>query len=215
MAINCYDWLMRSNAALDDAAAVVTSKVSLQARKQDFVRDAIWTAAIDLFVEKGFEATTLDDIIAAAGTSRRTFFRHFESKRDLIAQPIVNYGASLTTAIESCPRGSSNAELFRHVVIEVAQRTVADPRMRKVMAIVAKYPAAREAQLSRMAEVQDRVAKAFAQRSKGDLSAHVLASLTLSALSLTYRVWFSQGKREIASAAQKVFAELSKAISDD
>jgi AcrR family transcriptional regulator len=206
---------MHSNAALNDAAAVVTSKVSLQARKQDFVRDAIWAAAIDLFAEKGFEETTLDDIVAAAGTSRRTFFRHFESKRDLIAQPIVSYGASLTTAIASCPAGSSAAELFRHVVLEVAQRTVSDARMRKVMAIAAKYPAAREAQLSRVAEVQDRIAEVFAHRSKNELTAHVLASLTLSALSLTYRVWFSQGKKEIASAVQMVLAELSKSICDD
>src|SRR5437763_14629303 len=113
---------MRSNAHLDDHEAVLTSNVSLQARKQEFVRDAIWAAAIDLFAEKGFEETTLDDIVAAAGTSRRTFFRHFESKRDLIAQPMVNYGAPLTTAIESCPPRSSAAELFRHLVLEVAQR---------------------------------------------------------------------------------------------
>jgi AcrR family transcriptional regulator len=188
---------MRSKAGLDDHEAVVTSNVPLQARKQDFVRDAIWAVAIDLFAEKGFDETTLDDIVTAAGTSRRTFFRYFESKRDLIAQPIVSYGASLTTAIESCPRDSSTAELFRHVVV------------------AAKYPAAREAQLSRVAEVQDRVAEAFTKRSQDDLSAQVLASLTLSALSLTYRVWFSQGKKDIASAAQKVFAELSKAICDD
>jgi AcrR family transcriptional regulator len=206
---------MRSKTGLDDHQSVVTSNVPLQARKQDFVRDEIWAVAIDLFAEKGFEEPTLDDIVAAAGTSRRTFFRYFESKRDLIAQPIVSYGASLTTAIESCPEGSSAAELFRHVVLEVAQRTVADPRMRKVMAIAAKYPAAREAQLSRVAEVQDRIAEAFTQRSRGDLTAHVLASLTLSALSLTYRVWFSGGKKDIASAAQKVFAELSHAICDD
>src|SRR3954453_19896213 len=136
---------MGSNPDLDDHEAAVAPNVSLQTRKQDFVRDAIWTVAIDLFAEKGFDETTLDDIVAGAGTSRRTFFRHFEAKRDLIAQPIATYGASLTTVIESCPRGSSAAELFRHVVLEVAQRTVADPRMRKAMAIAAKYPAAREA----------------------------------------------------------------------
>jgi AcrR family transcriptional regulator len=206
---------VRTNPGLDDHEPAVASNVSLQARKQEFVRDAIWAVAIDLFAEKGFDETTLDDIVAAAGTSRRTFFRHFESKRDLIAQPIVSYGASLRTAIESCPPTSSAAELFRHVVVEVAQRTAADPRMRKVMAIAAKYPAAREAQLSRVAEVQDRIAEAFAHRCKDDLTAHVLASLTLSALSLTYRVWFSQGKKEIAQAAQKVFAELSKSICED
>lgn len=211
----CYSQLMRSNTCLDDSGEAGTSKVTLQARKQEFVRDAIWTAAIDLFAEKGFEETTVDDIVAAAGTSRRTFFRYFESKRDLIAQPIESYGASLTKAIEACPAGLPAPKLFRHVVLEVAQRTVSDSRMRKVMAIAAKHPAAREAQLSRVAEVQDRVADAFAHRCKDELTAHVLAALTLSALSLTYRVWFSKGKKDLASAAQQVFSELAKAICEE
>jgi hypothetical protein len=78
------------------------------------------------------------------------------------------------------------------------------------MEIAAKYPAAREAQLSRVAEVQDRIAEAFARRCKEELTAHVLAGLTLSMLSVAYRVWFNQGKKDIASATQHVFAELSK-----
>ena len=183
--------------------------LNLQARKQEFVRDAIWTAAIDLFAEKGFEETTIDDIAGAAGTSRRTFFRHFESKRDLMAQPVVSYGASLTKTIESCPRTASPAALFRHVVLEVAQRTVSDSRMRKVMEIAARYPAAREAQQSRVAEVQDHLAEAFARRCKDEVAAHVLAGLTLSALSLAYRVWFAQGNKDIVSAVERVLAEFS------
>jgi len=201
-----------SNTGLDHPAAAATARPSLQARKQEFVRDAIWTAAVDLFAKKGFEETTIDDIVDAAGTSRRTFFRHFESKRDLMAQPVVSYGASLTKAIESCPPASLPAGLFRHVVLEVAQRTAADSRMRKVMEIAARYPAAREAQLSRVAEVQDRLAEAFAQRCQDAVTAHVLAGLTLSALSLTYRVWFSKGNKDIVSAVQHVLAEFSVVV---
>lgn len=186
------------------------ARVSLQTRKQEFVRDAIWGAAIDLFAEKGFEETTIDDIVSSAGTSRRTFFRHFQSKRDLMTQPVVSYGASLTKAIESSQATCSAAELFRHVVLEVAHRTLSDPRMRKVMEIAARYPAAREAQLSRIAEVQDQLAQAFAHRCKDTITAHVLSALTLSALSLTYRVWFSQGRKDIPAATQQVFAEISK-----
>ena len=98
------------------------------------------------------------------------------------------------------------------MVLEVAQRTVSDSRTRKVMEIAARYPAAREAQLSRVAEVQDRVAEAFARRCKDEITAHVLAGLTLSALSLAYRAWFSEGKKDIASAVQHVFAELSNVV---
>ena len=205
-AIRCYPYYVPSKTSLND------SKASLQARKQEFVRDAIWVAAIDLFADKGFEETTIDHIVEAAGTSRRTFFRHFESKRDLMAQPVVSYGASLTKAIESCPPASSPAELFRHVVLEVAQRTVSDSRMRKVMEIAAKYAAAREAQVSRVAELQDRLAEAFARRCNNKVTAQVLSGLTLSALSLTYRVWFSEGKKDLVSAVQHVLAEFSVVV---
>src|SRR5947208_17089191 len=106
-----YSELMRSNTPLDDPTDMGASKQTLQTRKQDFVRDAIWTAALDLFAEKGFDETTVEDIVDAAGTSRRTFFRHFESKRDLMAQPVVSYGASITKAIDSSPARSCAAEL--------------------------------------------------------------------------------------------------------
>ena len=40
--------------------------------------------ALDLFVRHGFAATTVDDIAAAAGISRRTFFRYYGSKKDVV-----------------------------------------------------------------------------------------------------------------------------------
>ena len=76
---------------------------TLHARKQQFVRDAIWDAATDLFAEKGFDETTVDDIAEAAGVSRRSFFRYFSSKSDLMAHGMVSYGAELSEAIELAP----------------------------------------------------------------------------------------------------------------
>ena len=187
-------------------------RLSLRARKQAFVRDTIWSTAIDLFTVKGFEETTLDDIVEAAGTSRRTFFRHFESKRDLIAQPVVGYVESIAAVVESCPPSFTPSQLFRHVVSEVAQRTVSDPRTLKVMEIAARHPDAREAQLSRVAELQVRVTDSFARRCKDDVTAHLLAGLSLAALSVSYRLWFSSGKNDIAAAVKRTFARLSDIV---
>jgi AcrR family transcriptional regulator len=78
--------------------------LTIQKRKQLLVRDAIWDAAIDLFGKKGFDKTTVDDIAKAAGVSRRSFFRYFSSKDDLLAQGMISYGEWLEQAIESCPR---------------------------------------------------------------------------------------------------------------
>ena len=100
------------------------------------------------------------------------------------------------------------------MVLQVARRTVSDSRTRQVMEIAAKYPAAREAQLSRIAEVQDRVAQAFAGRTNDEFTAHVLAGLTLSALSLSYRAWFAQGKKDINAAVEQVFAKFAEVLAE-
>ena len=208
----CYSQIVTTNTAAKDSLRAEPAKGRLKKRKQEFVRDAISAAAIDLFAEKGFEETTIDNIVDAAGTSRRTFFRYFESKRDLMAQPVASYGAVLSAAIQSSRPRSSQAELFRHVVLEVAQGTVSDPRMRKVMEIAARNPAAREAQLSRVAELQDQVAEAFRERCKDQITAHVLAGLTLAALSLVYRVWLSKGNQDITSAVEDALGRLSGVV---
>lgn len=47
-------------------------------------RERLISAAFDLFAERGFDASTVDDVAEHAGVSRTTFFRHFKSKEDAI-----------------------------------------------------------------------------------------------------------------------------------
>jgi AcrR family transcriptional regulator len=195
-----------------EAKIPIPLQPTLQVRKQQLVRNAIWDAAIDLFAEKGFDEVTVDDIAQTAGVSRRSFFRYFSSKSDLMAHGIVSYGTLLTDAIETCPRNYTDSEVFRATVLQVAQYSAAQPRTRKIMEIAAKYPGAREAQLSRVAEVQDHVAEAFARRSKkssrDDLTAHLFAGLTLTILGVTLRAWLDHEPQDISVTVDKVFATL-------
>src|SRR3954453_22595979 len=48
------------------------------------MRDALVAAAFQLFLERGYEQTTVDDIVAQAGVGRRSFFRYFPSKEDVV-----------------------------------------------------------------------------------------------------------------------------------
>lgn len=193
--------------------------LTLQARKQQFVRDAIWDAATDLFAEKGFDETTVDDIAQAAGVSRRSFFRYFASKNDLMAHGMVNYGAEITAAIDACPQTYSLCEVFRRTVLEVVQKSAARPRTRKILGILAKYPAARAAELSRLGEVQSLVAKAYARRcgkcGEDRLTASILAGLTLQVAGVTVRWWYEQGQPDISAATDQVFATLGRLMCDD
>jgi AcrR family transcriptional regulator len=59
-------------------------------RKKSETRDALRAAAHRLFAEKGFTGTTIDDITDAADVSRRTFFRYYDSKEDLLRVDVAD-----------------------------------------------------------------------------------------------------------------------------
>ena len=183
---------------------------SLHDRKQDFVRGAIWDAAVDLFVEKGFERTTVDDIARAAGVSKRSFFRYFSSKNDLMGQGMVSYGTLIADAIRSCPPSASPLEVLRTTVRHVAAGAAAYPRVRKIANVASTSVAAREAQLSRVAELENRVADAFRARSqpRDDLAPRLLAELTLSILDVTFREWLKHEQQDILQTTEQVFSVL-------
>jgi AcrR family transcriptional regulator len=190
------------------------SRTSLQERKQEFAQNAIWDAAIDLFLKKGFDETTVDEIAEAAGTSRRSFFRHFESKNDLMAQPVVEWGNELIRAIDAAPPTLSTPNLLREVVFKVAEQSASNPRSRKLIEIASKYSAAREAQLSRVAGVQDQLARAFRRRCKDNITAYLLAGLVFAVISATHQCWFEKPEKDISATAHEAFAALSKIVCD-
>ena len=127
---------------------------TLQARKQQLVKEAIWDAAIDLFAEKGFDESTVEEIARAAGVSRRSFFRYFSSKKDLMAQGVLLYGATLRGAIEACPRSYTLLETMERVTLEVARHTADQPRTRQIFTIAENSMAANEALLSSLPAVE-------------------------------------------------------------
>ncbi len=76
---------------------------SLRERTWRAVQAEITAAAMPLFTERGFEATTIDQIAEAAGISRRSFFRYFETKEDVVLGDLNALGETLRAALEARP----------------------------------------------------------------------------------------------------------------
>jgi AcrR family transcriptional regulator len=199
-------------------SAARVSPNALHARKQDVVRAAIWDAAVALFAESGFEATTVEQVAAAAGVSTRTFFRYFASKNDLMGQSMAAYRSLLGEAIQAAPEPLTAARLLRYTVARVAAEAAAYPRMRQLVNMARTSPAAREAQLSRRGEVENAVAQAFAAKCRtapGDeVTPRLLAGLTLSILDVTFRVWSSRSAAEITAVGEEVCDALTSLLQD-
>lgn len=71
----------RATSTPDSPESAAGTRAAAQRLK---MRRELATAAMELFATKGYEATTVDEIAAAAGVARRTFFRHFRSKEEAI-----------------------------------------------------------------------------------------------------------------------------------
>ena len=79
--------------------------LSLRDRNKARARAEIADAALRLFGERGFQGVTVDDIVATAGVSRRTFFRYFETKEDALLSDYPELSVRLTTTLgESDPK---------------------------------------------------------------------------------------------------------------
>lgn len=70
--------------------------MSLRAAQKQMTRELFLAKALDLFVTKGYAATTIDDIATAAGSNRTTFYLHFTSKADVVTQLLQKVDAILT-----------------------------------------------------------------------------------------------------------------------
>jgi AcrR family transcriptional regulator len=190
----------------------------LQTRKQDFVRSAIWDAAIGLFAERGFEETTIDEIARAAGVSTRSFFRYFASKADLMGHGMITYRTLLGDAVRQAPSALSPMQVLRHTVHTVAADAAAQPRTRQIVDLASASPAAREAQLARRAEVENALADSFAVRSRtaadDDVSSRLLAALTLAVVDVTFRVWAKANGANIVAIADDVLDTLTGLVAD-
>lgn len=87
-------------------------ETSLRERKKQKARLELATVALRLFSEKGFEATTVEEIAAAAEYSPSTFFRHFGSKEDVVFLNIRQDLEEFRQALNDPPAGVS---LWEHI----------------------------------------------------------------------------------------------------
>ncbi|HEX2166917.1 MAG TPA: TetR family transcriptional regulator [Longimicrobiales bacterium] len=84
--------------------------------KREETRRRLTRAAQRLFAEQGFERTTVNEIAAAAGLSRRTFFHYFEAKEDVVLSRFDDIERALLDAIRTAPPVMP--------ILEVAERAV-------------------------------------------------------------------------------------------
>jgi AcrR family transcriptional regulator len=106
---------------------LVQVTASLRERKKSETRDALTSAALDLFELRGFDGVTVDDIAARANVSPRTFFRYFGSK-EAVLYPDQDYLLSLMREAMTSRPADEHPLLVLRAALAAVTRHTADHR---------------------------------------------------------------------------------------
>jgi len=99
----------------------MTATPGLWDRSRQAAYSEITRTATRLFLEQGFEETTIDQIVAEVGVSRRSFFRYFGTKEDIILGGLIARGEIILTALVERPASEDPFTALRAAFIAMRQ----------------------------------------------------------------------------------------------
>jgi AcrR family transcriptional regulator len=154
-------------------------------------RERLETAALDLFVENGYEETTVAQIAERAGMNRATFFRHFADKREVLFGGEDVLAGLFADAVRAAPPGATLTECLQAAL--AAAGAAMTPQLRAAAArrivVVAANPELQERGLLKHARVTASVTGAMRERGADELTARLGAELVMLAFSVAFERW--------------------------
>ncbi|MGW1198444.1 acyl-CoA-like ligand-binding transcription factor [Streptomyces sp. NPDC002536] len=187
-------------------------------RKRQLVSDELTEAALQLLALNGFDAVTIDEIAAAAGVSKRTFFRYFASKEDVVVQFLADMGTGMHEQLAARPTDERPSAALRHAVW-VAMASCADhsDRALRVVQLILRTPALHARFLERQAQWRDDLAAELAHRHgldpETDLYPRLAAGMALTAFDAVLHRWSgSDGSEDPAELIDQAFAVIGPAL---
>ncbi|WP_228000738.1 acyl-CoA-like ligand-binding transcription factor [Nocardia australiensis] len=189
---------------------------SLAERKRQLVADELTRAALDLLAEKGFDAVTIDDIAGAAGVSKRTFFRYFASKEDVVVQFLAEMGAGMCAELSGRPGNEPPSVALRHTVWSAVDACAGHAEhARRVVGLILGTPALLARFLERRARWRDDLAAELTRRlglDPADLYPQLAAGIALSAFDTVLQRWSADPGADPATLTERAFAVVAPAL---
>jgi AcrR family transcriptional regulator len=189
----------------------------LRERKKLRTRRALADAALRLFTENGFDATTLDELAEDAEVSKSTFSRTFPAKEAAGIEAEAELWTAWLTALEDGElSGPVLAGLHRTLTVAAAGLDPGwDERFLATRRLIAAEPALLRYTEHYRAQVKEQIVATLAARLRldtEDLRLHVLAELVMTAWSLSGRAWVRRGGKGGRPALLDGFADAISAV---
>jgi AcrR family transcriptional regulator len=185
------------------SATVITYDLCMSRWEPD-ARGRLERAAMELFLERGFEQTTVTEIAARAGLTQRTFFRHFADKREVLFGGSGALQELLLSTLASAPASAAPIDAVA-AALEAASAGLQERReySRQRQAVIAANPELQERELIKLATLSAALAEGLRRRGVTDPAASLAAETGIAVFRIAIERWQND-------AAQRDLLELMR-----
>jgi len=173
-------------------------------------------AAFGLFAANGFEQTTVDEIAAAAGIGRRTFFRYFPSKNDIPWGAFEHELERMRVRLKACPQQVPLMDAIRLALIDFNRVSPAQvPLHRRRMELILRVPALLAHSTLRFTAWRQVVAEFVAERTgrrPDELAPQVIAHAVLGVAVAAYEHWLDDPAADLGALLDEGMRQLDAAF---
>jgi AcrR family transcriptional regulator len=189
---------------------------SLSERKQESVREVIGAAASRLFLDQGFQAATIDDIAEAAGIGRRTFFRYFETKEDVVLWKFDQFARHVVTLIAARPAREQALLALQRAMTEASEFYNQEPAQTlALLKLTEATPSLYAQQLVQQDRWKGWFAQALRKRTRASvrsLAPELVSAVGLEATAIAVRRWVNLPGSNLSDLIAASFAGLRKIL---
>ena len=180
------------------SATVITYDLNMSRWEPD-ARGRLERAAMELFLERGFEQTTVTEIASRAGLTQRTFFRHFADKREVLFGGSAALQELLLSALASAPESAAPIDAVA-AALQAASAVLQERReySRQRQAVIAANPELQERELIKLAALSAALADGLRQRGVTDPAASLAAEMGIAVFRIAIERWQNDtGQRDL------------------
>ena len=181
-------------------------------------RREVTRTALELCAERGFEETTVDDIAEVLGVSRRTLFRYFASKNDMVWGDFDWVLDRLRHCLDATAPDVPLHEALGHAVVESNRYEDEQlPELRIRMRLITGVPALQAHSALRYAEWREVIAVWVAQRlgcRPGDLIPQTVAHAALGTSMAAFLVWVDDPSSDLVANLEEAYRLLGHGLRD-
>jgi len=193
----------------------MTARASTRDIARAAIRADLAQVAHDMFVREGFDNVTINDLALAAGVSRSTFLRYFNTKEEAALVAFDDQGEQVAAALDARPHTEDDWTALRRSLDIVIDRYRRDPGGSLALAcLVQQTPALSAKQLEKQSGWRPALVAALQRRwdrsPHADMRASVLAAAAMDCLNIAVDRWTSsRGELDLENLVDEAFQVLA------